>query len=32
VVDRLPIHLHSAILDAVVLCGGAFLIARALFW
>jgi uncharacterized membrane protein YfcA len=32
VVDRLPIHLHSAILDAVVLCGGAFLVARALFW
>jgi uncharacterized membrane protein YfcA len=32
VVDRLPIHLHSAILDAVVLCGGAFLIARVLFW
>jgi uncharacterized membrane protein YfcA len=31
VVDRLPIHLHSAILDAVVLCGGAFLVARALF-
>jgi uncharacterized membrane protein YfcA len=31
-VDRLPIHLHSAILDAVVLCGGAFLIARVLFW
>jgi uncharacterized membrane protein YfcA len=32
VVDRLPIHLHSAILNAVVLCGGAFLIARVLFW
>jgi uncharacterized membrane protein YfcA len=28
-VDRLPIHVHTVILDAVVLCGGAFLIARA---
>jgi uncharacterized membrane protein YfcA len=31
-VDRMPIHLHAAILDAVVLFGGAFLIFRALFW
>jgi uncharacterized membrane protein YfcA len=30
-VDRMPIHLHTAILDAVVLCGGAFLVFRALF-
>jgi uncharacterized membrane protein YfcA len=30
-VDRLPIHLHTAILDAVVLFGGAFLIFRALY-
>jgi uncharacterized membrane protein YfcA len=31
-VDRLPIHLHTALLDAVVLFGGAFVIIRALFW
>jgi uncharacterized membrane protein YfcA len=31
-VDRMPIHLHTALLDAVVLCGGAFLVFRALFW
>jgi uncharacterized membrane protein YfcA len=31
-VDRMPIHLHTAMLDAVVLFGGAFLIFRALFW
>ena len=31
-VDRLPIHLHTALLDAVVLFGGAFLVFRALFW
>jgi uncharacterized membrane protein YfcA len=31
-VDRMPIHLHTALLDAVVLFGGAFLIFRALFW
>jgi uncharacterized membrane protein YfcA len=31
-IDRMPIHLHAAILDAVVLFGGAFLIFRALFW
>src|SRR4029077_13814197 len=30
-VDRLPIHLHTALLDAVVIFGGAFLIIRALF-
>jgi uncharacterized membrane protein YfcA len=30
-VDRMPVHLHTAVLDAVVLCGGAFLILRALF-
>jgi uncharacterized membrane protein YfcA len=30
-VDRMPIHLHAAILDAVVLFGGAFLIFRALY-
>jgi len=29
-VDRMPIHVHAAILDAVVLCGGAFLIVRAM--
>jgi uncharacterized membrane protein YfcA len=29
-VDRMPIHFHTAILDAVVLCGGAFLVFRAL--
>jgi uncharacterized membrane protein YfcA len=29
-VDRMPIHLHAAVLDAVVLFGGAFLIFRAL--
>jgi uncharacterized membrane protein YfcA len=32
VVERLPIHLHTALLDAVVLFGGAFVILRALFW
>jgi uncharacterized membrane protein YfcA len=31
-VDRLPIHLHTALLDAVVLFGGAFVIIRAIFW
>ena len=31
-VDRLPIHLHTALLDAVVLFGGAFVILRAVFW
>jgi uncharacterized membrane protein YfcA len=31
-VDRMPIHLHTALLDAVVLLGGAFVILRALFW
>jgi uncharacterized membrane protein YfcA len=31
-VDRLPIHMHTALLDAVVLFGGAFVIIRALFW
>jgi uncharacterized membrane protein YfcA len=31
-VDRLPIHLHTALLDAVVIFGGAFLVFRALFW
>jgi uncharacterized membrane protein YfcA len=31
-VDRMPIHLHTALLDAVVLFGGAFVIIRALFW
>ena len=31
-VDRMPIHLHTALLDAVVLLGGAFVIIRALFW
>jgi uncharacterized membrane protein YfcA len=31
-VERMPIHLHTALLDAVVLFGGAFVIIRALFW
>ena len=31
-VERMPIHLHTALLDAVVLLGGAFVILRALFW
>jgi uncharacterized membrane protein YfcA len=31
-VDRMPIHLHTALLDAVVLVGGAFVIIRAAFW
>ena len=31
-VDRMPLHLHTALLDAVVLVGGAFVILRALFW
>jgi len=31
-VDRLPIHMHTALLDAVVLLGGAFVILRAVFW
>jgi uncharacterized membrane protein YfcA len=30
-VDRMPIHLHTALLDAVVLVGGAFVILRAVF-
>jgi uncharacterized membrane protein YfcA len=29
-VDRMPVRVHTAILDAVVLCGGAFLISRAI--
>jgi uncharacterized membrane protein YfcA len=29
-VDHMPIHLHAAILDAVVLCGGSFLVIGAL--
>ena len=31
-VERMPIHLHTALLDAVVLFGGAFVIIRAMFW
>jgi uncharacterized membrane protein YfcA len=31
-VDHLPIHMHTALLDAVVLFGGAFVILRAVFW
>jgi uncharacterized membrane protein YfcA len=31
-VERMPIHFHTALLDAVVLLGGAFVILRALFW
>ena len=31
-VERMPIHLHTALLDAVVLFGGAFVIIRAAFW
>jgi uncharacterized membrane protein YfcA len=31
-VERMPIHLHTALLDAVVLLGGAFVIIHALFW
>jgi uncharacterized membrane protein YfcA len=31
-VDRMPVHLHTALLDAVVLFGGAFVIVRAVFW
>jgi uncharacterized membrane protein YfcA len=30
-VERMPIHLHTALLDAVVLFGGAFVIIQALF-
>lgn len=30
IVDRMPIHLHTALLDAVVLVGGAILVMRAL--
>jgi uncharacterized membrane protein YfcA len=30
-VERMPIHLHTALLDAVVLLGGAFVIIQALF-
>jgi uncharacterized membrane protein YfcA len=30
-VERMPIHLHTALLDAVVLVGGAFVIIQALF-
>jgi uncharacterized membrane protein YfcA len=30
-VERMPIHLHTALLDAVVLLGGAFVILQALF-
>ena len=30
-VDRMPIHFHTAILDAVVLLGGGVLVFRALF-
>jgi uncharacterized membrane protein YfcA len=29
-VDRMPVHLHAAILDSVVLCGGSFLVIGAL--
>jgi hypothetical protein len=29
-VERLPVHVHTAILDAVVLLGGVFLVAGAL--
>ena len=28
-VERMPIHVHTAILDAVVIVGGVFLITRA---
>jgi uncharacterized membrane protein YfcA len=28
-VERMPIHIHTAILDAVVLVGGAAMVARA---
>jgi uncharacterized membrane protein YfcA len=31
IVDRLPLHVHTAILDAVVICGGALMILGALF-
>jgi len=31
VVDRMPVHLHTAVLDAVVLFGGGVLVFRALF-
>jgi len=31
-VERMPIHLHTVLLDAVVLLGGAFVIIRAVFW
>lgn len=31
IVDRLPLHIHTAILDAVVVTGGALMIAGALF-
>jgi len=29
-VERMPVHVHTAILDAVVLLGGVFLVAGAL--
>jgi uncharacterized membrane protein YfcA len=31
-VERMPIHMHTALLDAVVVVGGGFVIIRALFW
>jgi hypothetical protein len=30
IVDRLPLHVHTAILDAVVLCGGGLMVIGAL--
>jgi len=31
-VDRLPVHFHTAILDAIVLAGGIYMLARAFFY
>jgi len=31
-VDRLPVHFHTAILDAIVLAGGAYMLARAFLY
>jgi len=31
-VDRLPVHFHTAILDAIVLAGGVYMLARAFFY
>ena len=31
IVDRLPLHVHTAILDAVVICGGLLMVLGALF-